>query len=80
MRTELGVVLHVPPENIADADVLHGKIVREQLGLRPLSAPLDSHDYELAHPLSLRRASPVVGHLTTKRAGTQFWPSMGGRW
>jgi hypothetical protein len=49
LRTELGVVLHVPPQDVADADVFQIEILSKQLGLRALSAALDPHDHELAH-------------------------------
>src|SRR6266704_852786 len=52
LRAELRVMLHVPPEDVADADVLEVEVVGEKLGLCALAAALDAHDHELAHGIS----------------------------
>src|SRR6266568_9511995 len=62
LGAELGVMLHVPPEDVADADVLEVEVVGEQLGLRSLAAALDAHDHELAHGVSQCPESEVDCH------------------
>jgi hypothetical protein len=59
LRAELGVVLDVPAEDVADADVLEIQGVGEQLGLGALPAALDAHDDVLAHPPTT--SGPHVG-------------------
>ena len=68
LRAELGVVLDVPAEDVADADVLQVERLGQQLGLRPLSAALCAHDDELAH------TSPCVGPASVTQACTPGLP------
>jgi hypothetical protein len=57
---KLGVVLQVPPEDVADFDVFQLVPGREATGLGPLPAPLDAHDDVLPHRLMMtRRENPV---------------------
>ena len=49
LRPELRVVLHVPPEDVTDADVHEVERLGEQLRLCPLAASLHPHDHVLAH-------------------------------
>ena len=49
LGAELRVVLDVPAEDVADADVLEVEVLGQQLGLGALAAALDAHDDELAH-------------------------------
>jgi len=46
------VVLDVPAEDVADADVLELQAFGQQLGLGALPAALDAHDDVLAHPVT----------------------------
>src|SRR5215510_2717871 len=43
------MVLDVPPEDVADADVLQVEGLGQQFGLRALPTALDAHDDVLAH-------------------------------
>jgi hypothetical protein len=69
LRAELRVVLNVPAEQVADADVHHVQLGAEQLALGALAAALHAHDHVLAHYAApIRRgpgASPasVVGSM-----------------
>jgi hypothetical protein len=51
------VVLHVPPEDVTDADVLEIEVLGEHLGLSALATSLNPHDHEFAHDYSARRAA-----------------------
>ena len=53
LSAKLGVMLNVPPEDIADADVLEIQIGREQFRLGSLAAALDPHDHVLPRALPL---------------------------
>src|SRR5580693_9085349 len=55
LRAELGVVLHVPPEDIPDRDVLQVEAPGEHLGVRPLAAALDAHDDVFPHTATFAR-------------------------
>jgi hypothetical protein len=46
---QLGVGLHVPPEDVADADVDQVVVPAQQLRLGALAAALHTHDHVLAH-------------------------------
>src|SRR5207302_7153850 len=52
LGTKLGAMLHVPPEDIADADVLEIQILCEQFRLGSLATALDPHDHVLTHAVS----------------------------
>src|SRR6266498_1476919 len=49
LRAELGVMLHVPAEDVADTDVLQVEILAEHRGLGTLAAALHPHDDVFAH-------------------------------
>src|SRR4029453_12799025 len=53
LGAELGVVLDVPAEDVADADVLQIEAFGQELGLGAFPAALDAHDDVLAHPSHL---------------------------
>jgi len=53
VSAELGVPLHVPAEEVPDAQVDEVEVVGQQPRLRALAAALDAHDDELAHGASL---------------------------
>src|SRR5579862_3541363 len=59
LRAYLGVVLHVPAEDVSHADVHQVQVGRQHLALRALAAALDAHYDVLAHSISLayRQAS-----------------------
>src|ERR1700744_1816055 len=66
LSPELGVVLHVPAEDVPDADVHEIEVAREQLALRALAAALHPHDHVFAHGTTLAqltRRVNRVGHL-----------------
>jgi hypothetical protein len=48
-RSELGVALDVPAEDVAHADVDEVERLLEALGLRAFSTPLRSKNHELSH-------------------------------
>jgi hypothetical protein len=50
LGAQFGVVLDVPAEDVADADVLEIEAFGQQLGLGALAAALDAHDDVLVHP------------------------------
>ena len=50
LGAQLGVVLDVPAEDVADTDVFQLKGFGQELGLGALAAALDAHDDVLAHP------------------------------
>src|SRR5215208_5120047 len=56
LGAQLGVVLDVPAEDVADADVFQGKGFGQELGLGAFPAALDAHDDVLAHPVTCPRA------------------------
>src|SRR5581483_5128496 len=49
LRAHLGVPLHVPPEDVPDADVDQIQVGGQQLALRALAAALHPHDHVLPH-------------------------------
>src|SRR5215475_11618634 len=49
LGAELGVVLHVPAEDVADADMHQVQVGGEHARLGALAAALDAHDDEFAH-------------------------------
>ena len=53
LRAQLGVVLHVPPEDVPHADVHQVQVRRQHLGLRPLATALNPHNHVFAHVTSL---------------------------
>src|SRR5678815_4147489 len=50
LGAQLGVVLDVPAEDVADADVFQVVGFGEELGLGAFPAALDAHDDVLVHP------------------------------
>ena len=52
LGAQLGVVLDVPAEDVADVDVLQVEGVGQQLGLGAFAAALRPHDDVLAHALT----------------------------
>jgi hypothetical protein len=73
LRTQLGVVLDVPAEHVADADVFQVKGFGQELGVGAFPAALDAHDDVLAHPLTCFRApelSAVSGERLNLATGT----------
>ena len=57
LGAQFGVLLHVPAEDVADADVDQVEVVGEQLGLGALAAALHAHDHVFPH----------VGHHASRR-------------
>src|ERR1700730_1650357 len=55
LRAELGVVLHVPREDIPDSDVLEVEALGEHFRVRPLAAALDAHDDVFPHAATFAR-------------------------
>src|ERR1700722_5916932 len=55
---DLGVVLHVPAEDVSDADVHDVQVSGQQLALRALAAALHAHDHVFAHVNSLAYQVP----------------------
>ena len=55
LGAELSVVLHVPAEDIADADMHQVEIFGEHRGLGALAAALHAHDDVFAHDATLAR-------------------------
>src|SRR5215470_10332921 len=53
LGAQLGVLLHVPPEDVADADVHQVQVGGEHARLGALAAALDAHDDVFAHAASL---------------------------
>src|SRR2546423_15053826 len=49
LGAQLGVPLHVPAEDVDDADVHQVQVLGEEGGLGTLAAALDSHDHVLSH-------------------------------
>src|SRR5215831_11748180 len=56
LSAELGVLLHVPAEDVADADVDQVQVHREYARLGTLAAALDTHDDVFAHTATLAQA------------------------
>jgi hypothetical protein len=56
LGAQLGVVLDVPAEDVADTDVLQIEASGQELGLGAFPAALDAHDDVLAHPVTCPRA------------------------
>src|SRR4030095_12536151 len=56
LGAQLGVVLDVPAEDVADADVFQIEAFGQELGLGAFPAALDAHDDVLAHPVTCPRA------------------------
>src|SRR5260370_37188808 len=65
LRAELGVVLHVPPEDIPDSDVLEVEALGEHFRVSPLAAALDAHDDVFPHAATFAR----------NRAAGPAWPA-----
>src|SRR5580658_835104 len=57
LGAHLGVVLHVPAEDVAHGDVHEVEVGGQQLALRAFSAALHAHDHVLAHGISLAYAA-----------------------
>jgi hypothetical protein len=55
LRAELSVVLHVPPEDISDSDVLEVEGLGEHFRVSPLAAALDAHDDVFPHAATFAR-------------------------
>src|SRR5580692_3408719 len=55
LRAELGVMLHVPPEDIPDSDVLEVEALGEHFRVSPLAAALDAHDDVFPHAATFAR-------------------------
>src|SRR6202012_3352175 len=66
----LGVVLHVPAEDVPHADVHEIEVTGQQLALRALTAALHAHDHVFAHGSTLAQAAGLV-----KRAGRVTAPA-----
>src|SRR6516164_5642625 len=60
LGAHLGVVLHVPAEDVPHTDVHEVQVSGQQLALRALAAALYAHDHVFAHVNSL--AYPVPSH------------------
>src|SRR5581483_5881134 len=70
LGAHLGVVLYLPAEDVADADVDEVEARREQPGLRALPAAGDTHDHVFPHAVTF-----AYGARCTGRAGPhQRWP------
>jgi hypothetical protein len=70
LGAQLGVVLDVPAEDVADADVFELKGFGQELGVGAFPAALDAHDDVLAHPVTCLGApelSVVSGELCQPR-------------
>src|SRR5580704_3669498 len=52
LRAELRAVLHVPPEDVSDGDVLEVEILGEHLRVSSLAAALHAHDHVFPHALT----------------------------
>ena len=55
LGAEFRVVLHVPPEDVPDRDVLEVEIPGEHLCVSPLAAALDAHDDVFPHAATFAR-------------------------
>src|SRR5580704_16485499 len=55
LRAELRMVLHVPPEDIPDSDVLQVEAPGEHFRVSPLAAALDAHDDVFPHAATFAR-------------------------
>src|SRR5882724_6935812 len=55
LRAELRVMLHVPPEDIPDSDVLKVEVRGEHLRVSSLAAALDAHDDVFPHATTFAR-------------------------
>ena len=53
MGADLRVVLHVPAEDVTDADLGQVEVARQQGSLRSLATALDAHDHVLVHGLTV---------------------------
>ena len=67
---KLGVVLHVPAEDVADADVDEVVGLGEQLRLRALATALNAQDHKLAHRVSVSRIACAPGRAPADADGT----------
>jgi hypothetical protein len=63
LGTELRVVLHLPAEDVTDADLRQLEILGEHRGLGPLAAALDAHHHVLAHARTLTQVSARRGRM-----------------
>jgi hypothetical protein len=55
LRAELGMVLHVPTEDIPDSDVLEVEALGEHFRVSSLAAALDAHDDVFPHVATFAR-------------------------
>src|SRR5580704_13014789 len=60
LRAHLGVVQHIPPEDVAHADMHQVQVSREHLALGALPAALHAHDHVLAHDITLAHRRPMA--------------------
>jgi hypothetical protein len=74
LRAELGVVLHVPPEDIPDSDVLEVEALGEHFRVSPLAAALDAHDDVFPHTATLAR-NRGAGSWPRGYAAARWWRS-----
>jgi hypothetical protein len=74
LRAELGVVLHVPPEDIPDSDVLEVEALGEHFRVSSLATALDAHDDVFPHTATLAR-NRAAGGWPRGYAAARWWRS-----
>jgi hypothetical protein len=74
LRAELGVVLHVPPEDIPDSDVLEVEALGEHFRVSSLATALDAHDDVFPHAATLAR-NQAAGGWPRGHAAARGWRS-----
>src|SRR5205814_4565590 len=79
LGTQLGVPLHVPAEDVTDADVHQVQVLGEEGGLGTLAAALDPHDHVLTHGGTMTSTPRAVAAGAPRSRGRSAWRRRGWR-
>src|SRR5256714_12926951 len=79
LGAQLGVPLHVPAEDVDDADVHQVKVLGREGGLGTLAAALDSHDHVLSHVRTMTSTPCAVAGGAPRSRGRSAWRPRGWR-